>query len=335
MKKPVTEGSAAQDTVKMHATATKSQMLGAALAKLAGLDIEDLSHYLNDTLAQVSDKNSSLNGGGAPDASGKNKASLNMHPSDAVKEATSADLAAIFGDGEELSEEIKTQTAALFEQALEARMIVEREALVEETQERLTEAYEEMQEEMADKVVTYLDSVVEQWLVDNEVAIESALRNEVMDDFITGLKTLFAEHYMNVPEDKVEVVEALAETNSELEAKLDQALTKIATLEETVLESQKNDVVNSVCEGLALTTAEKLRSLCESVEFDGDVNGFTNKVKLVKENLLNKDTKAAPATGILTEESDPDAAAKGNAPNAVIAPEVRHYVDAISRSVRK
>lgn len=337
MTKPVNEGSAAQDTVKMHATATKSQMLGAALAKLAGLSIEDLSHYLNDTLAQVSDKNSSLNGGGAPDASASNKASLNMHPSAAVKEATAIDLNAIFGEGEELSEEIKTQTAALFEQALEARMIVEREAIVEETQERLEEAYETMQEEMADKLVIYLDNVIEQWLADNEVAVESALRNEVMDDFIFGLKSLFAEHYVNVPEDKVEVVEALAETNSELTKKLDAALTEIASLKETVLESEKNDIVDSVCEGLALTTQEKLRSLCESVEFDGNLDVFTNKVRLVKENLLAKDTSkaATPATGILTEESDPEAAAKGNAPAAGIDPDVRRYIDAISRGIRR
>lgn len=334
MTKPVEEGTAAQDSIKMHTT-TKSQMLGAALAKLAGLGIEDLSHFLNDTLAQVSNPNSSLNGGGAPDASGKNQASLKMHPSAAVKEATSADLATIFGEGEELSEEVKTQVATLFENALEARMIIEREALIEEMNTNLEEAYEAIAEEMAEKLDTYLDTIVEQWLVENEVAIESALRNEVMDDFITGLKNLFAEHYVNVPEDKVEVVEALAEKVTDLEAQLDTALTETKALKDEILESKKNDVVNSVCEGLALTQAEKLRSLCESVEFDGDLAGFTTKVALVKENFLAKDKKAAPATGILTEESDPEAAAKGNAPEAVLAPDVRRYADAISRSVRK
>lgn len=336
MTKQVTEGSAAQDSIKMHATATKSQMLGAALAKLAGLDIEDLSHYLNDTLAQVSDKNSSLNGGGAPDAAAQNKASLNMHPSAAVKEATDADLNAIFAEGEDLSEELKVQTAKLFEDALEARMIIEREELIEEMNGRLEEAYDAIQEEMAEKLDTYLDTVIEQWLVENEVAIESALRNEVMDDFIVGLKNLFAEHYMEMPEEKVDVVEELADQLAEAEAKLDATITENASLKESILEGQKNDVVNSVCEGIALTTAEKLRSLCENVEFDGDLESYTNKVKLVKENFLAKDAKApAKATGILTEESDPDAAAKGNAPEAGVAPEVRRYVDAISRSVRK
>lgn len=335
MMKPVEEGTAAQDSLKPQ---NKSQMLGAALAKLAGLGIEDLSHFLNDTLAQVSNGNSAMNGGGAPDASSANQATLNMHPSAAkatMKEATEADLAAILGDGEDLSEEVKAQTAALFETAVEARVIVEREALVEEMNGKLEEAYEAIAEEMATKVDAYLDTVVEQWLVENEVAIESALRNEVVEDFIVGLKNLFAEHYVDMPEDKVDVVEELADKVANLEEQLDAAITKNAKLEEQILVGEAHDVIDSVCEGLALTQAEKLRSLCENVEFDGDLDGFTTKVKLVKENFLNKNTTPAPASGILTEESDPEAAANGNAPTPGQHPDVRRYAEAISRSVRK
>jgi hypothetical protein len=327
-KKPVNEDSVAAATIKLPQQ-NKSQMLSAALAKLAGLSIEDLSHYLNDTLAQVSDGNSSLNGGGAPDASGKNQSSLSMHPSAAVKE----DLATILGAGEELSEEIQTQAANLFEAAIEARLIVEREELIEEMNERLDEAYEAITEDMANKVDAYLDVVVEQWLTDNEVAIESSLRNEVMDDFITGMKNLFAEHYMNVPEDKVEVVEELADKVTELETRLDTAITENASLKSELLESKKNDVIDAVCEGLALTTAEKLRSLSENVEFDGDLESFKTKISMVKENLSAKAAPAAAATGILTEESDPDAAQ--GTEKAPVRADVRRYSEAISRSVRK
>lgn len=328
MTKPVNEDSAAAATIKVPQQ-NKSQMLSAALAKLAGLSIEDLSHYLNDTLAQVSDGNSSLNGAGAPDASGKNQASLNMKPSAAVKE----DLANILGEGEELSEEIRTQAANLFEAALEARLIVEREELIEEMNERLEEAYTQIEEDMANKVDAYLDVVVEQWLTDNEVAIESSLRNEVMDDFIVGMKNLFAEHYMNVPEEKVEVVEELVAKVEELETRLDASITENAALKGELLESQKNDVIDAVCEGLALTTADKLRSLSENVEFDGDLENFKTKVQMVKENLTAKAAPAAAATGILTEESDPDAAQ--GTEKAAVRPDVRRYVEALSRSVRK
>lgn len=327
----VTE-SASSETLKPQ---NKSQMLGAALAKMAGLGIEDLSHFLNDTLAQVSDGNSSLNGGGAPAASAKNQASINMKPSAAMKESVAADLANIFGEGEELSEELKEQATNLFEAALEARFVIEREELIEEMNTHLEEAYVAIQEEMAEKLDTYLDYVVEAWMKENEVAIESSLRNELMEDFINGLKDLFSGHYMNMPEEKVEVVEEMAEKLMELESHLDEALTENANLKNTILEGQKNDVVNSVCEGLALTQAEKLRSLCESVEFDGDLTAYATKVALIKENISGKAVSAAPTTGILTEESDPDAAQNGNASASVLEPDVQRYKDAISRSVRR
>jgi hypothetical protein len=237
-KKPVNEDSAAANTLKIPQP-NKSQMLGAALAKLAGLGIEDLSHFLNDTLAQVSDKNSSLNGAGAPDASAKNQASLNMKPSAAVRESVADDLANIFGEGEELSEELKTKTAELFEAALETRLVIEREQIIEAANANLEEAYTEMQTEMASKIETYLDYVIEQWLEDNQVAIESSLRNEVMDDFIEGLKNLFSEHYVNMPEEKVEVVEQLTDQVVDLEGKLDAAITETATLKKELLKTKE------------------------------------------------------------------------------------------------
>lgn len=327
------EESVASDTLKPQ---NKSQMLGAALAKMAGMSIEDLSHYLNDTLAQVSDGNSSMNGGGAPEASSSNQASLNMHPSaaSAMKESIKDDLATILGEGEDLSEEIKEQTSVLFEAALEARLVLEREALIEEMNTNLDEAYEAIQVEMAEKVDAYLDHVVESWMEENEVAIESALRNELMEDFIEGMKKLFAEHYFSVPEDKVEVVEELAAKISNLEEVVDDALTENASLKKELLQSKKNDVVDTVCEGLAMTQSSKVRSLCESVEFDGDLETYTRKVTLIKESVL-KPTSAAPKTGILTEESDPEAAQHGNAPAPGVDPTVQRYMQSISRSVQK
>jgi hypothetical protein len=184
---------------------------------------------------------------------------------------------------------------------------------------------------MATKLDTYLDYVVEQWLEENQVAIDTALRNEVMEDFIEGLKNLFSEHYVNMPEDKVEVVEELADKILELESKLDEAITENSTLKKNILESQKNDVLTAVCEGMILTKAEKLRSLCENVEFDGDLNNYKTKVELLKKNL--SESKKETSTGILTEESDPDA--QDATIKAIVAPEVNRYVQAISRSVRK
>lgn len=328
MTKQVQEDSAAAATLKMHSTANKTQMLNKAILALSGMSIEDLSHYLNDTLAQIGHE-----ADGVGNVAKSNQSTLNMHPSAAstsMKEATAADLSSIFGEGEELSEEVKTNVSNLFEAAIETRLVLERAALVDEMNEKLDEAYDQMNIEYATKLDAYLDKMVENWLAENEVAIESALRNELMEDFVAGLQKLFTEHYISVPEDKVDVVEELAGKVADLESRLDATLTENATLKNTVSESKKNDVINSVCEGLALTSAEKLRSLVETVEFNGDISAFTSKVTALKESVVG--TVDKPTTGILTEESDPDA--MGAVPPAVTDSDVNRYAQAIKRSVR-
>jgi hypothetical protein len=333
MTKPVEE-SVASDTLKPQ---NKSQMLGAALAKMAGLDIEDLSHFLNDTLAQVSDKGSSLNGGGAPDASSSNQATLAMKPSaasSAMKESVKSDLSEILSEGEELSEELREKASVLFETAVEARLVIEREALIEEMNQNLEEAFDTMKSEMVEKLDAYLDHIAEAWLKENEVAVESALRTEITENFIAGMRNLFLEHNFNVPEEEVNIAEELAAKNANLEESLDAALTENARLKSEVLESRKQDAVNTVCEGMTLTQAEKLRALCESVEFDGDLDAYTRKVSILAESVTKKASNA-PSTGMIVEESDPDAALRGNAPDAGVDPQVKRYIDSISRTIRK
>lgn len=328
---PVNEESAAAATIHMHSTA-KTEMLNKALLALSGMSIEDLSHYLNDTLAKVGHEGDAIGSG----QSGQNQATLNMHPSAAsskLKESAREDLANLLGEGEELSVELKEGVSSLFEAAVEARLVFEREALIEEMNGKLDEAYEALTEEMNEKLDAHLDVVIEKWLEENEVAIESSLRTEITEDFLEGLKNLFAQHYIEVPEDRVDVVEELAAKVSDLEARLDETIVENKALKDTVLESKKNDVVNTVCEGLALTQSEKLRSLVENVDFDGDLNAFTAKVNVIKESVVGKSSSPAATTGILTEESDPDAAANGTA-TVVLDPTIERYKQSISRSVR-
>jgi hypothetical protein len=327
MTKQVQEDSAAQATLRPQ---NKTEMLNKAILKLSGMSIEDLSHYLNDVQAQIGHE-----ADGVGNVSGSNQSTLNMKPSaasTAMKESVKEDLGLIFGEGEDLSEEVKTSVSTLFEAALESRLVVEREELIDEMNTKLDEAYIQLEEEMATKVDAYLDAVVESWLAENEVAVESALRNELMEDFMDGLKNLFAEHYINMPEDKVDVVEELATKVADLETRLDASLTENAELKGSVLESQKNELVNSVCEGLALTSSEKLRSLVEAVEFNGDIDAFTASVNIIKESVVG--AKTASSTGILVEESDPATAAGANAPEVVLDSDVARYKAAISRSVR-
>lgn len=327
MTKQVQEDSAAQATLRPQ---NKSEMISKAILAMSGMSIEDLSKFHNDVIAQIGHE-----ADGVGNVSGSNQSSLNMHPSaasSAMKEAVADDLALVFGEGEDLSEELKTNVTTIFEAALEARVAVEREALVEEFNTNLDEAYDQLVEEMSGKIDTYLDSVVESWLEENKVAIESALRNELVEDFLNGLRTLFSEHYITVPEDKVDVVEELALKVEDLETRLDATLTENASLKTAAQEVKKSDVVNMACEGLALTSAEKLRGLVETVEFNGDLDEFTNKVNVLKESVIGKTGSEAPAaTGIITEESDPNAS---SAEQKVVSPEVQRYMSAIARSAR-
>lgn len=313
--------SLAGDTLKPQ---NKSEMLSSALAKMAGLDIEDLSHFLNDTLAQVGNEGKAIPDG----ASAKNQGTITMKGS--VKE----DLSDIFAEGEDLSEEFKEKASTLFEAAVHTQVILEREALIEEMNENLEEAYVAIKEEITNKLDAYLDHVVESWLEENQVAIESSLKNELSEEFISGMKDLFEKHYITIPEEKIDIVEGLAEKVTSLEESLDNLINENASLKSDLLESNKNDVIDSVCEGLTMTQSGKLRSLCESVDFNGDIEEYQKRVTIIKENMVDKKL-STPNTGLITEESDPEAAQRGNAPEAVLEPSVRRYSDAISRSVRK
>lgn len=318
MTKQVQEDSAAQATLRPQ---NKSAMLSAALQKMAGMSIEDLSHYLNDSLAQIGHEADAIPSG----AANANQATL------AMKNSVKEDLAVVFGEGETLSEELKENVSTLFESALEARLVMERESLLEEMNTQLDEAYEAIAEEMADKIDAYLDNTIGAWLEENAVAIESALKNDLAESFMDGLKNLFTEHYMNIPEDQVDVVEALVEEVNALEERLDETIMEAKVLKDQLSESTKKDLVNSMCEGLALTSSEKLRSLIETVEFTGDVADFQKKINVIKESVTSP-ASTNYKTGILTEESDPNA--PGTQEAAKVAPEVARYMSAISRSVR-
>jgi len=324
----VKEESAAAATVHMHSTA-KTEMLNKALLALSGMSIEDLSHYLNDTLAKVGHEGDAIGGG----QSGENKSTITMHPSAAsskLKESARDDLANLLGEGDELSTELKEGVSNLFEAAVEARLVLEREALIEDMNSKLDEAYTSLEEEMSTKLDAHLDLVIEKWLNENEVAIESSLRNELMEDFIDGLQNLFSQHYMDIPESKVDVVEELAAQVKDLSERLDSTIVENKNLKDAVLESKKNDVINSVCEGLVLTQSEKLRSLVENVDFDGNLDNFTAKLNVIKESVVG--SKSQTTTGIIVEESDPDAAHSDA--TVVLDPMIDMYKKSISRSVR-
>jgi hypothetical protein len=156
----------------------------------------------------------------------------------------------------------------------------------------LEEAIDSIKADLTEKVDDYLNYVVEQWMSDNEIAIESGLRAELTEDFIGGLRNLFAEHYIDVPSEKVDLVSELAEKVEELEGKLNEEIERGISYAKALVESHKNEVTHQVCEGLTDTQAEKIKSLAEGVEFSTEEE-YKNKLETIRENYFPSGVKKA------------------------------------------
>jgi len=194
------------------------------------------------------------------------------------------DIDALF-NGESLSEDFRVKATLIFETAVQSRVEKIVEEVLSENDNILNEAVDAIKTELADQVDEYLNYVVEEWVKENEVAIETGLRAELSEDFINGLKNLFAEHYIEIPEEKVDVAEELAAKVVELEMSAASKDEAIAGLTEQINAVKKAKSINLACEGLTAVQAEKMKSLAESVEFttEGD---FDNKLAVLRENYF-------------------------------------------------
>jgi AcrR family transcriptional regulator len=228
--------------------------------------------------------------------------------------------------GEELSEEFKEKATAIFEAAVSQKIQEEIAALEEAYAETLEEHIEQIQEELSSNVDDYLNYVVEQWVSENEVAIEAGLRSELTEDFISGLRNLFAEHYIDIPEDKVSVVEEMGSKVSELEEKLNEEIERNVQLTKYLNESKHNEIVAELCEGLTSTQAAKLRSLSEGLEFTS-VNEFAQKVNILRENYF--------ADGVNSTNSPLDKAEVVTDGSGMIAEELQGPMAAYVRTLGK
>ena len=194
--------------------------------------------------------------------------------------------------GEELSEEFKAKAIAIFEAAVKQK-IDEEIAIIEQAySETIEEQVEQIKEELSSDVDDYLNYVVEQWVSENEVAIEAGLRTELTEEFISGLRQLFAEHYIDIPEDKISVVSEMAEKVVELEEKLNEEIENNVVLNKMLSESTRNEVLFGACDGLTVTQAEKLKSLAEGIEFT-TADEYSQKINILRESYFS----STPNTG--------------------------------------
>jgi hypothetical protein len=226
-------------------------------------------------------------------------------------------------EGEELSEEFKEKAATIFEAAVKSKIRSEIGRIEEQSQSEKETEMETFKEEVTEKVDTYLNYVVEEWTKENELAIERGLKGEIAEDFISGLKQLFEDHYIDVPDEKYDVLEAQSEKISELEEKLNEAMQKSVDLTSFNEKLVREQVISEVSEDLADTEIEKFKSLTQDVDF-GNENSFREKLDTLKENYF---PKSQPASDRTIDDEDGSTAQDVDTTDAM-----KMYMSAISRN---
>ena len=276
---------------------TKTAMISAIFDKVNGLKKEDVSKRFKDLMAVVEAEDL---GGETPDdaspegdkvAIGKKKKKIKISmPEINVKE----DIDALV-EGEELSEEFKSKASTIFEAAVHQKVMEIASSKVEdmekEYQSELQEEIVTFRDELTDKVDGYLNYVTEEWMKENELALESSLKSEITEEFMGGLKDLFTEHYIEVPEEKVDIVENLFDKVEDLEGQLNQSVQENIKVKNELNEYRKDKILEEVCEDLADTQSEKMKTLAEGVSYEDDSENFEEKVKTIKENYFPNQQK--------------------------------------------
>ena len=231
--------------------------------------------------------------------------------------------------GEELSEDFKTKAATIFEAAVSAKVISEvndrLQIFEDEYTKELSEAKEEHMTNMSEKIDGYLNYVVEEWMKENELAVEKGIRSELVEDFMTGLKNLFQENYIDIPEEKVDLVDDLFEKVEELETKLDESINTNVEVKKELAKFKKEEVLRSVSEELAETEKEKLTKLADGIDYEDD-SQYQEKLEVLRENYFPKtsDTPQTITEDVENTETEKDA-------EELVDPSISRYVNAMKK----
>ena len=244
---------------------------------------------------------------------------MNIDLSDDVKALVSTDA--------DLSEEFKEKAATIFETAVKTRIQEQVKVIEAQYEKKLSEETETIKEAMTEKVDSYLNYVVEEWMKENELAVERGIRTEIAEDFITGLKSLFKEHYIDVPEEKYNVLDDLTNQTKDLESKLNEQIEKNVNLTKEVSELNKREAIAEVSEDLTDTETEKFISMAENVEFDS-AEKFKEKLETIKESYFPK-TKSEVA-----EENSVDSVAANEPAVEASSDAMAAYTAAISKNLK-
>jgi len=228
--------------------------------------------------------------------------------------------------GENLSEEFQSKARTVFEAALNARTEQIEEAIVYQYEQKLSEEIEEIKEALTDRIDSYLEYVASEWLEENALAVEAGLKTEMTESFLQGMKGLFEEHYVTIPEDRYDVLESMVEKLDDMETKLNEQIERNVALNKRLAESVTDVIFAEVTEGLALSQKDKLASLAENVEFDGE-SSYREKLVTLKESYFPRNTGTQrDSSDYIAEETDHSKQVSGS---------MAKYLDALGRVAKK
>ena len=231
-------------------------------------------------------------------------------------------------NGEDLSEDFKTKASTIFEAAVSAKVLSEVNQRIEELEtsykKEITDAKEEHLSTITEKVDGYLNYVTEEWMKENELAVEKGIRSELVEDFMTGLKNLFTEHYIDIPEEKVDLVDDLFEKVEELEQKLDESINTSVDIKKELAEYKKAETLREVSEDLADTEKEKLGKLADGIDFE-DKSQYSEKLEVIKENYFPKQQSETITEELENTEEEQDSSESST------DPVMSRYVSSLTR----
>jgi len=301
----------------------KSDILAGLVDHMKGLKKEDLENLYKSTLMTEEDE----------EDEDDEEEEEEMESKKATKESidqvvdsldVSDDVNALV-DGEELSEEFKTKAATIFESAVKSKVRTELERIQEENDKVIEEMAEQTMTDLVEKVDDYMNYVVEQWMEDNQLAIERGLKGEIAEDFISGLKNLFEDHYIDVPDEKYDILEANLTKIEELEEKLNKQIEENIQLKKAKGELVKESMIADIADGMTDTETEKFQSLVEDVEFS-DEDSYKEKLQTIKESYFGAEKEVK--TEVLTEEGSNEAPVE-------VSDTMAQYLTAIGKDAKR
>jgi hypothetical protein len=297
---------AASETIK-----TKSPAAG------GGDNPDNKKNQGTEKPAVATSKDGSKSGSGG---AGQQASELGKMKQEEIAYDSSADVAALV-EGEELSEEFKTKAATIFEAAVVTRVKAEIAAIQEQYDVQLVEEFAQIKEELIEKVDGYLGYVTEQWMKQNELALESGIKSELAESFIDSIKKVFEEHYVDVPAEKYDVLGSLEEQVGELESKLNESVNANIEMSKQIAEMKRAEIISGLSEGLTDTESEKFATLASEIVCE-DVDTLKSKLQTIRESYFKAPTASA------SQESD---ASEPAASEQMISESVAHYAQAIRK----